>query len=317
MRIVHRLLIFLVAALAVLPLFGAGAVPVAAQDVNTVSGYTNVALYLYPEYDDSRLLVMLQGSVKTGTQFPVTVQFMVPSSSSMFSAGSKDSSDNYTPWTPGGGDPPRAPSGITGWDIISYQLTANTIFRIEYYDPIIIGKPNKTIAYQFYTLVPIDTLSVFIQEPLKSSNFTVVPAGQVAAESDGFTYHEYTRTNLTVGTASPPLAFKISYTKTDTRTSTVIAQSKTNVLPVILGVVGGIIIVAAVIFIVILLTRNRRPANRTARRRESDKAPVKAQVMKAKPVKSPAVPSSRLYCQQCGEPLEKGVNFCPYCGTQQ
>ena len=160
MKKIHRILLF-VAVTCVL-IVSATLSPVFAQDGNEPEGFKNVRLWVFPEYDDPRLLVMLEGKI-VGAQAPVTVRFLVPSAAEMNSAGSMDSLGQYS-----GGPPDREPSAISGWDEISYVVTSD-IFRVEYYDPIIIGQTDKTIRYEFYGLYPISDLRVIVQEPRKST----------------------------------------------------------------------------------------------------------------------------------------------------
>jgi len=63
--------------------------PTFAQSGGEVTGFKNVKLWIYPEHDDPRLLVMLEGQI-TGAQPPVRVKFLVPSAAEMYSAGSMD-----------------------------------------------------------------------------------------------------------------------------------------------------------------------------------------------------------------------------------
>ncbi|MEW6034539.1 MAG: hypothetical protein AB1603_06770, partial [Chloroflexota bacterium] len=165
----------------------------------------SVRLWVYPEYDDPRLLVMLEGKIE-GASPPATVRFLVPAGAEMYSAGSMDSQGKYS-----GGPPRRKPSDLPGWDEISYEVTSDT-FRVEYYHDIIQGQPDKTIAYEFRTLYPITVLLVTVQEPLRSSDFVVVPRAHFNDSGEGFRYHQYSFPGLG---RDETLKFDISYTRSD------------------------------------------------------------------------------------------------------
>jgi hypothetical protein len=182
---------------------------VLAQEENYITGFDNVQLWIYPEYDDPRLLVMLEGIIE-GKEPPVMVRFLVPSEAEMYSAGSMDVQGRYT-----GGPPHREPSSIPGWDEIAYEVTTNT-FRVEYYDPIISGQTDKSMSYEFRWLYPISELEVIIQQPLRASNFEVSPVGNSFIDDQGFTSYIYNFSDLRDG---PPLRFEISYYKSDTKPS--------------------------------------------------------------------------------------------------
>ena len=98
MKNISRMLILLLAAS--LLFVAVGKSLVSAQDENVPTGFQNVQLWVNPEYDDPRLLVMLEGQI-VGTQPPAEVRFLVPSAAEMYSAGSMDAQGRYS------GGPPR------------------------------------------------------------------------------------------------------------------------------------------------------------------------------------------------------------------
>lgn len=261
------------------------------------SGFRDVRLWVQPEYDDHRLLVMLQGEI-TGLQAPATVRFLVPSAAQMYSAGSINPGGIYS-----GGPPSRQVSAFLGWDEISYELTSST-FRVEYYDPNIIGDPEKTIAYQFRTLYPISEIEVRIQQPRSSSAFAISPPGQLFLDSEGFTAYSFHYPELT---PDSPLNFDISYTKTDKRPSLAIptgnneGSSSTFAIVVLVGLVG-------VIAIVILL-RRRKPARSPSKKRTTPSTVKKG--------KKGISTGKNWYCKECRKHINGSYSFCPFCGSKK
>lgn len=265
-----------------------------AQDDNEVIGFENVSLWIYPEYDDPRLLVMLEGQI-VGAPAPAKVRFLVPSAAEMYSAGSIDAQEGYS-----GGPPDREASSIPGWDEISYEVTTDT-FRVEYYDSIIRGQSDKTISYEFRWLYPISDLEVIVQEPRRSSNFSVSPEGDSLTDYEGFTLHLYHYQDID---DEPPLRFDIAYTKSDTKSSLAIeGNGDTNLLLVV-----GIVIVLGGAFVAVFLgVRKSRPKTRAERRAAAKAASGRTSKDKR---------SARKFCSQCGERLEEPSQFCPYCGAK-
>jgi hypothetical protein len=255
-------------------------------------GFRNVRLWVYPEYDDPRLLVMLEGQVE-GVEVPATVRFLVPSGAEMYSAGSMDAQGSYS-----GGPPQRGPSAVEGWDEISYQVTTDT-FRVEYYDPIIRGQPDKTIAYEFRTLYPISDLLVIVQEPLRSSNFSITPRADSIRSDEQFTFHLYSFTGLGVGQV---LEFHVQYTKADPDPSLVIAQESSTSLPLVAGTFTGVVILLAAGAFWILRARPRR-------------RPVSA-LASSPPRKGGGEAAQGRFCTQCGHRLRGSPRFCPNCGAR-
>ncbi|MFC1987592.1 hypothetical protein ACFLVH_03510 [Chloroflexota bacterium] len=76
MKNTGRILILLLAAS--LLYIAVGKSLVSAQNENVPTGFQNVHLWVNPEYDDPRLLIMLEGQI-VGTQPPAEVRFLVPS----------------------------------------------------------------------------------------------------------------------------------------------------------------------------------------------------------------------------------------------
>ncbi|MDZ4246605.1 MAG: hypothetical protein U1D67_05740 [Dehalococcoidia bacterium] len=272
---------------------------VLAQNETEPAGFKNVRLWLYPEYDDPRLLVMMEGKI-VGAEPPAKVKFLVPSGAEMYSAGSMDAQGRYS-----GGPPARKPSSVPGWDEISYLVTSDT-FRVEYYDSVIAELPEKSIAYEFLRLYPISDLEVIVQEPRRSSNFTVSPAGRAFVDSENFNSYSISFKDLDT---EKPVKFDIAYTRADTNPS--VAPIKTfpetpsgrNPL-----LIPGILILAGIAIIsVFLLVRKSRPQTRAERRQQSRATPSR--------VPSGPQPKAR-FCSQCGNPQEGSNKFCPNCGAK-
>ncbi|ADJ25746.1 hypothetical protein Dehly_0429 [Dehalogenimonas lykanthroporepellens BL-DC-9] len=182
----------LAACLVTVGLLSGSAGIVMAADGEEITGYENVTIWIYPEYDDPRLLIMVEGDI-TGTIAPAEVRFLVPADAQMYSAGSKDVQGRYS-----GGPPNREASGTHGWDVISYLVTEKT-FRVEFYTSQITGYPDKSIDFEYRFLYPVSGLEVIVQEPRASSEFRVSPAGNTFTDSEGFLSHLFTYTTLPEG----------------------------------------------------------------------------------------------------------------------
>ena len=220
---------------------------------------------------------------------------MVPSTAEMYSAGSKDAQGQYT-----GGPPQREPSSIPGWDEISYDVIYKT-FRVEYYDPIIIGRPDKSISYEFRWLYPISELEVIIQEPKHTTNFSVSPAGKIFVDNQGFNSYLYNYSGLD---NEPSIQFDITYSKSDTKPSLAIEDEGTpdSLLAIIIALVLGIAVVG-----VFLWMRKSKPRTRAARRQQARNTNAHA--------RKPADNQRKArFCRQCGKPIEGSFKFCPHCG---
>lgn len=258
------------------------------------TGLKDVKVWIYPEYDDPRLLVMFEGQVE-GVEIPATIRFLVPNTAEMYSAGSKDALGQYT-----GGPPDRQPSSQEGWDEISYVLSSTT-FRMEYYAPLIKGHPDKSIDFEYRFLYPVSGLRVTVQEPYSSSNFSVIPSADSTFQEIDFNNHLYNYSNLAV---EEPLNIDIAYTKSEQKPSLTLLEGGSSGTPVMAGIVIGL-----VALVVIGLLWAFRPGAGSGHRTTRKKARVRSSAAKKKPLPDQ-------YCIGCGNRRESPHQFCPHCGTR-
>ncbi|OGO22318.1 MAG: hypothetical protein A2Z28_02020 [Chloroflexi bacterium RBG_16_51_9] len=289
---------------------GEGGQPVIVPTGNQTVKFKNVELWINPEYDRPSLLVMLEGNLD-GAVAPVEVKFMVPAAAEMYSAGSLTArgGQGYT-----GGPPGRQPSQIPGWDEISYILTTET-FRVEYYDPVISSEPDKAISYDFRTVAPISNLNVIVQQPKRSSSFTVTPKGTAGTDYEGFSIYTSYYNNLTADSA--PVHFDIAYSK-----------SAANNTGLIVGIVLGAIVVGGTALWMLKPRRNRYvPVRASGNQRKGyarqPKSSRSGSSDKAQPEsgrraggQSGQGDSGNRFCTKCGEPAGESDKFCPSCGNK-
>ena len=285
---------FLLLLLAIsLLVISAGTSHALAQAENEPEGFKAVRLLLYPEFDDPRLLVILRGET-VGATAPTKVRFLVPSAAEMHFTGSIGVGGQYS-----SSQPQREPSEIPDWDEISYELTTD-VFLVEYYDPIIIGQPDKTISYEYRWLYPISHIHVMVQEPRQSSNYSVSPEGNSSTGSDGFAYHMYDYYDLD---DEPPLSFNVTYVKSNPLPSLSIEDDAGNTALIVITIVGLCALIAGGYIWMV----KSRPRSRAARRRAVQSAPVRG---------PGDIQLPRRFCDQCGQSLEESSRFCSYCGTK-
>ena len=268
-----------------------------AQGENEPTGLNNVHLWIYPEYDDPRLLTILRGQIagaEASVENPVTVRFLVPSTAFMYSAGSLNAQGQYVRGgfidptkTTNDVYPERQSSAIAGWDEITFTIATN-LFVVEYYDPIIIGNEDKTIDYEFHFLYPISDLEVVIVPP-KSTNFTVSPQGTPGTDTflSGDPALFYSFNDLIVDEDSS-LQFDISYSESGGISPLLVVGIVSSVSA---AIVGGFLI--------------KRKAKQKAL---AERRPVRISKKKAK---------RQGFCRQCGKQLDRPSPHCPYCGAKQ
>ena len=293
----QRIRTLLFALFAALALFSTVIPPVFAQDQSSIT-FKNTVLSVNPEYDDlanlgyPAALVMYEGEIVSNSLSKIT--FLVPSDSTVFSAGSGPRSQYII----GDSLNTSGTSNITGWKEVSFIPRTN-YFVVEYYTPIQ-GQPDRIIPFDFRTLYPVSNMRIIIQEPRRSTNFKVTPEGTVGSDQEGFKAHIYNIPSVNPG---QPLLYDISYTKQDTRPSVDGAggidggtQSNNTLILIVIVV---IVILGAVFFFLPQFRVNSQRSR--SQRRQADRAASKSR-------------GKNKFCRDCGTPVKDIDRFCPSCG---
>jgi len=256
---------------------------------------------VWPEFDRPAALVILRGALAADTQLPAKVNLRIAASS--------------------GGPSAMAYSAAAGGNLLNleYERTdtkdfitlrfsvQERFFHVEFYDPLATGTPERNYTYVWPGDLAVSRLSVVVQEPAAASDFSVLPKlNTTATGQDGLRYYS---AELGAQEAGKTLPIKVSYKKTDARTSAEILQPKaqTNVPAaasatapaagssdeVTKGVLVFILAVSLLIGIGMAFLWWRERANTAASR-----------------------PAGAGACTKCGTPRDPEDRFCSKCGAK-
>jgi len=162
-------------------------------------------LSIWPEYDDSRVLIMWRGEMAPRQAFPTHITLPLPKGAEIVGAGmiSEQNELLHHPYEVLPGDTQ---------DSLQLNLPVPRFFLEFYYGPFTASGAEKRFTYTMPTPYPIEVLEVDIQQPLKATNFTLDPAPmERLTDNQGFTYHQFAYRDIG---ADQPQTFTISYTKT-------------------------------------------------------------------------------------------------------
>ena len=266
---------------------------------------------IWPEYDQPAALVILRAEIAGDVTLPAAVSLRIPSSSGgptavAYSASADDQLLNL------------AYERSDAQDFITLTFSApERFFQLEFYDPVPTGVAERSYTYVWPADLPVDKLSVELQEPAGATDLTVQPElGAGVARPDGLTYRQ---ADLGAFDAGQTLTIDVSYRKTDPRTSAEILGIETRPSPSAAGAGSEegmpfwllvllvlAVLVACVSGVVLWRWRSRapatsaRPVTRAARRREQAAGQRE---------------SGTSFCPQCGTPLRSRDRFCPECGA--
>ncbi len=280
--------------------------------------YSQVKLSVWPEYDDPRVLVIMEPVLADSVQLPARVSFVVPKGAKINMA---------CEITESGGHNCR-PQQLTSkgkFDEIAYTASSRrTLFFEYYYDAGFKGADHK-FTFDYIPTYRVDNLNVEIQQPLKAASFKVTPtAASTASDKQGFTYHQYTYSNLA---QNKPLPFTVGYTKTDPSPSvkkTVGNDSSggnqqsaagSNNLSSVLGVLGVVALLGTIAYWMLPIGRRAlSPATGGKGGASTRVRPQTGSKKKSKKTAPARAPRAVSFCSNCGNRVKKDENFCTVCG---
>lgn len=282
----------------------------------SVSAQTNVTIQqlriqVMPEFDDPRLLVIIQGRLNAPADtFPRPVTFLVPRGSQINQMATMNVTTGET--IPQAYD--AFPSVTDNrWTEVTYTLDSAHFFY-EYYDQAPAGTTDKQFNWLFTSPLPITDLLIEIQQPLKATNFSLEPAAPTTRLDNqfGFTYHQFAIGSLaandewvvqaTYQKSDPAPSISrdqlnntntgqtVSISPTDTATTVAPAGTSATSLTTATSFLAGLMGLAIIIRLVWL-------------RRHTQPLPAASHSPSAK------------FCPYCGTTLKENSKFCHACGN--
>ncbi len=180
----------------------------------------SLQIEIWPEFDRPAALVILRGELAADVALPAAVSLRI-------AAASGGPTAIAAATAPGAAlfnlkhERKNADDFIT----LSFEATQR-LFHVEFYEPIATGKPERVYSYVWPGDFVVDRVNVILQEPVGALFVTAQPT--LDATSTGQNGMRYRSSDLGALKAGQQLPIKISYTKTDSRTSEQILQPKTS-----------------------------------------------------------------------------------------
>ncbi len=282
--------------------------PGLAQESITLS---TLVISLWPEYDRSSLLVIYKAQIAPEVSLPAEVVFRIPVQAvepHAVAVGLDVDSVADVAYD-------VQPAGE--WLQVSFIATTPAI-RLEYYDPRLQKDGDqRTVSYLWPGDYAVDSLTLEVQHPVGSSDFTVTPpAEDQVQDTYDIVYDLIDKGSVPAGTT---FSVDISYQKeTDELTSEtlplqpsapVTAPTSTQLnldraLPWILGFMGVALIVEAGSGTGNLASNLRHEKSRRRRRSARPK------------VSEEAAAGEGVYCHNCGKRASASDRFCRACGSK-
>lgn len=269
---------------------------------------SKLAISLWPEYDNSQVLVMYRGSVSGDVQLPAEIQFNI---------------------LPGTVDPHVASVTLTGLHIhdpfevkvddkgtyVSFVLKERN-FHLEYYfNPFTPGVNDKVFSYSYKTYYQVSNFSYEVQQPIGAFDFQTTPISfQEYKDEKGITHSQVSAGSLAAGETKN---VSVSYFKSSLESSLEKLEKSEKSTDVYTIISTGVLI-----FLVGLMVysyfgksaKKRSKVQRAGAKRKTHAAHKNANEPSEKLIyRSDKRPN---FCNNCGEKVEKDSYFCGNCGNR-
>lgn len=266
-----------------------------------------LAVDIWPEHDDPRLLVIYRGTLSAAAVLPQTLTFAIPSDAQVNAAAYRgDDGQLFTSSHQYRQDPDRL--------LVSFTIPTRG-FQFEYYVDGISPPPQRAFAMDLVFPLAIEDLRVSVEQPLRSSAFALTPPAAETAETPaGFTHHLYNAGRWPAGKA---WRVQAAYRKEDANPSiarTVGAPAPGPAAPRVAGppawlwLVGGGFAVILVGLGVWFLRRGGTTGRSGTRRTAG------APSGQAPPRGGRGQEAGRVYCSYCGARARPRDRYCGRCG---
>ena len=294
------------------------AIPFSLVNAQGPTELSSLTIKLWPEYDDPRLLVIIDGELATpGSE----IRIPIPAEAELNAVASANSSGRLlrNDW--------REEKTEDGGRLL-VMTPENPVFRVEYYTPILTNGDQRTIQFELpagYLNTKFGVIEILL--PPDSSDITLSPSADEPSQTED-TAHLFQRTlgevkavpivqeviynnpNNTLTAPRPTPTKPISEPKPSAQPPSTPPVSKSSLNPwiLILGAAALLLIVGGVVGL--WLTRDNGEE-------ETPPIPPRAKSKRKKSHIVSASSSKNLdrFCRQCGREFGPDDRFCRYCGT--
>lgn len=189
---------------------------------------------IWPEYDDTGILVIYDGRFKDDTLFPAETVFYIPKGSQISDACSlSPKGQHFCQLYKQKPAPASLPSNVSiggskhgnigDFDEVRLKLPYPNFYLSFHVNLFEAGaRDKKTFDYIVKSNHNIDKLEVDVQRPLRAEDFKITPEPMEKTEARGFEHYGYVYENVTSG---KDIKFNIQYIKKDSQPSVDIKYS--------------------------------------------------------------------------------------------
>jgi len=264
----------------------------------------NLEVTLWPEYDQSSMLVIHEFTVSEDTLLPITMDFRIPSAANITAVA-------YT--SPDGlllADYQTKDSQDSNWQTITLFITERVSYRVEYYQSLTRTGNDRSFNYQWSGDYAVNNFDIELRIPIDSTDVKTTPTipltqqqpflsggAQTNGLKEGQTYRlqlGYSRTSDTL--VATPISSQVEPVFSVNENTD--GRSTLDNLPLFLGGFGVLLLAAGAFYYLRGQSNGRtgKPRKRSGH--------------------SATDGSSQIYCHECGTRAHEGDRFCRTCGSK-
>jgi len=265
--------------------------------------FTEMVVTVLPEYDQPRVLVVLQGELPADTPLPVEVSLRLPADATVTYACSVKASSEERICE----QPTSEPDG--DYQAVTYDLTTPVMY-VEYYYGTFTGAGPRSTDFSFWPPYPSKSLQLAIPAPSDATDFNVSPAATRTANEQGAKHYIYDFQDVP---SDKSINVQLTYSRPTDKPWAPPQQQESAITAVGPNDDGGVP-TDAILFLALAaaLTVALVGYNTVGRRIRFNMGLVETpQHEDADGGLRPAAPA---YCSHCGVPVRQGAAFCFGCG---
>jgi len=268
--------------------------------------FSSAKVYLLPEYDQPKTLVLTQLTLASDTALPVQLKLSIPAKAQIWAVAVMDSTGTLVD---------AAYTSKTQADRTELSFTTDSLtVHVEYYDTLVKNGTARHIEYEWLGDYTVDALTVDFQQPIGTTNLVLVPPSVSTTTEEGFIHDQTGAVSLTAGQVFHLTADyqrqtdDLSAPTAQAPASAALPQNTinqlwtSNQLSILLGLLGGLLVAGALISLV-FWQRNHPPATQRKRHARPSAA-------------GKHLDDNVVFCSQCGKPANPGDVFCRTCGAR-
>jgi hypothetical protein len=265
---------------------------------------SSLNVQLLPEYDQASMLVIYDFQLASSATLPVDVVMQIPADANLFAVAYSESGNlinaNYL-----------GPQVEGDWQTFTIQIDRQTVYRVEYYQPLAKADAKRQFSYLWPGSYAVDNFSIFLGKPADLIRMVTQPDmdeaegpqgsagfgkdfGSLAAGEQFTLDIQYEKSSDTL--VLPPQELQPA-SPVDENTPGRISLG--NYVPYILGGAGLALILGGLVY---YWRAGRKPGRRP---RQRNRAHAEREQE-----------GNEMYCHQCGARAKPGDRFCRVCGAR-